>query len=74
LEDSDIPHRTKMTEISMEHFKIAYAKMCDEIQNRALGRIATTTDIWSRVNLDSHMAISAHYTMINASGRLIVKS
>ncbi|KAJ7190456.1 hypothetical protein GGX14DRAFT_331543, partial [Mycena pura] len=55
LEDSDIPHRTKMTEIICNRFRVEY-----ELMN-SLGRVSFTHDVWSRVNLDSHLAITAHY-------------
>ncbi|KAJ7703836.1 hypothetical protein B0H14DRAFT_3903685 [Mycena olivaceomarginata] len=60
LEDDDIPHRTKMAELITERFKVEYQKMIHKIQN-AISRISYTDDIWSRKNLDSHLAITAHY-------------
>ncbi|KAJ7244799.1 hypothetical protein B0H12DRAFT_961455, partial [Mycena haematopus] len=60
LDDDDIPHRTKMAQIITERFKIEYQKMIYEIQN-AISRISYTDDIWTRKNLDSHLAITAHY-------------
>ncbi|KAJ7617524.1 hypothetical protein DFH06DRAFT_961660, partial [Mycena polygramma] len=60
LDDNDIPHRTKMSELISTRFQVEYQKMIHEIQN-ALGRVSFTQDIWSRVNLDSHLAITAHY-------------
>ncbi|KAJ6539736.1 hypothetical protein B0H19DRAFT_910393, partial [Mycena capillaripes] len=60
LEDEDLPHRTKLSEIITTQFKTQYAKMVLEIQN-ALSRVSFTDDIWSRQNLDAHLAITAHY-------------
>jgi len=32
-----------------------------DLQN-SLGRVSFTSDIWSRQNLESYMAVTAHYT------------
>ncbi|KAF8129409.1 hypothetical protein K438DRAFT_1531550, partial [Mycena galopus ATCC 62051] len=60
LEDSVLPHRTKLSELICTRFQVEYQRMIHEIQN-ALGRVSFTGDIWSRGNLDSHLAITAHY-------------
>ncbi|KIY46809.1 hypothetical protein FISHEDRAFT_13473, partial [Fistulina hepatica ATCC 64428] len=58
--DSDIPHRTKVADLIIERFQAEYQKMIDEIKN-SVGRVSFTSDIWSRQNLESYMAITAHY-------------
>ncbi|KAJ7818483.1 hypothetical protein B0H14DRAFT_2248557, partial [Mycena olivaceomarginata] len=73
LEDEDIPHRTKMSQLITTRFQIEYDKMIQEIQ-ASLGRISFTHNIWSRVNLDSHLAITAHYIARNADGHLVLKT
>ncbi|KAJ6543553.1 hypothetical protein DFH09DRAFT_878057, partial [Mycena vulgaris] len=60
LDDDDIPHRTKMSQIISERVQAEYQKMIHEIQN-AIGRVSYTDDIWTRKNLDLHIAITAHY-------------
>ncbi|KAJ6542329.1 hypothetical protein DFH09DRAFT_874064, partial [Mycena vulgaris] len=60
LDDGDIPHRTKLSQLISTRFHAEYTAMIREIQN-ALGRVAFTDDVWSRGNLDSHLAITAHY-------------
>ncbi|KAJ7039415.1 hypothetical protein C8F04DRAFT_926993, partial [Mycena alexandri] len=61
LDDRDIPHRTKLSELISERFKCEWARMVDEIKN-SLGRVSATDDIWSRQNLESYMAVTVHYT------------
>ncbi|KAJ7894905.1 hypothetical protein B0H14DRAFT_2334213, partial [Mycena olivaceomarginata] len=66
LEDEDIPHCTKLSQLISTRFNIEYTAMIDEIQN-SLGRVSFTDDIWTRVNLDSHLAITAHYIVKDMS-------
>ncbi|KAJ7496486.1 hypothetical protein FB451DRAFT_1005443, partial [Mycena latifolia] len=61
LEDRDIPHRTKLSELVSQRFKYEWTRMVEEMAN-SLGRVSTTDDIWSRMSLESYMAISLHYT------------
>lgn len=89
LEDGDIPHRTKLSQLISTRFHIEYTAMIKEIQVRkyfsrnlfvnslhqnSLGRIALTDDVWSRVNLDSHLAITAHYIIKDSNGNLVLKT
>jgi hypothetical protein len=60
LDDNDIPHRTKMTCLILDTYKKEMQQTQKEM-GRAEGRISFTTDLWSDPNLDSYMAISAHY-------------
>ncbi|KII82956.1 hypothetical protein PLICRDRAFT_120022, partial [Plicaturopsis crispa FD-325 SS-3] len=60
LEDKDIPHRTKLSEMILNRFKLEYQKMTDEIKN-SLGRVSFTSDMWSSQNLSGSMAVTAHY-------------
>lgn len=91
LDDKDIPHRTKLSEIITTQFKAEYAKMVLEIQvcylafgflrcsysdnlQNALSRVSFTDDIWTRQNLNSHLAITAHYIVKDANGHLVLKT
>ncbi len=56
-----------------EAFEKEYKAIIDRIQN-AMGRVSFTSDIWSRKNLQSYMAITAHYIMCDASGRLVLRT
>lgn len=38
-----------------------------------LGRVSTTTDLWSDHNRDSFMAVKAHFMMRDDAGLLILK-
>ncbi|KAJ3804375.1 hypothetical protein F5876DRAFT_21028, partial [Lentinula aff. lateritia] len=67
LDESDIPHHTKLSELIDEHFKVEYHKIIDEIHN-SLGRLAITGDIWSRVNLEGYLAITITYLHRTTSG------
>ncbi|KIK77198.1 hypothetical protein PAXRUDRAFT_64421, partial [Paxillus rubicundulus Ve08.2h10] len=60
LQESDIPHQRKLTELIEEQYKIKYAAMLMEIQN-SLGRVSFTSDLWSNQTIKSFMAITAHY-------------
>jgi len=60
LEDKDLPHRTKMTKIILEEFKKEWKGLAEDLQN-AEGQISFTADLWSDPNLDSYMAVMAHY-------------
>ncbi|KAJ7482847.1 hypothetical protein B0H11DRAFT_1807231, partial [Mycena galericulata] len=73
LEDEDIPHRTKLSQLIASRFHTEYTKMINEIQN-SVGRVATTDDIWTRQNLDSHLAITGHYIIKDANGHLVLKT
>ncbi|KAJ3911120.1 hypothetical protein F5877DRAFT_27885, partial [Lentinula edodes] len=67
LEESDIPHRTKLSELIDKRFKSEYNKVIDEIRN-SLGRLAITGDIWSRINLEGYLAITILYLHRKPSG------
>ncbi|TRM55130.1 hypothetical protein BD626DRAFT_371953, partial [Schizophyllum amplum] len=60
LTDKDIPHRTMLTDMILLRFREKYDIMVSEIQN-SLGRVSFTADAWSRGNLESYLAITAHY-------------
>ncbi|KAJ3818438.1 hypothetical protein F5878DRAFT_493904, partial [Lentinula raphanica] len=60
LDESMIPHRTKLTELIFKQFSTEYSTMVDELKN-SLGRISLTSDMWSRGILTGFMAITAHY-------------
>lgn len=44
------------------------------LQEKALGRISYTSDLWSDINLVSYMAVTAHYCALNRNGHLDVCS
>ncbi|KAJ7468179.1 hypothetical protein FB451DRAFT_389795 [Mycena latifolia] len=73
LEDRDIPHRTKLSELVSQRFKYEWTRMVEDMAN-SLGRVSATDDIWSRMNLESYMAISLHYSAKDAKGNLVLKS
>ncbi|KDQ51399.1 hypothetical protein JAAARDRAFT_105030, partial [Jaapia argillacea MUCL 33604] len=58
--DSDIPHRTKLARLIIDKFIEEHNKLKCELQN-TLGRISFTSDCWSDINLQTHMAISGHW-------------
>ncbi|TEB26684.1 hypothetical protein FA13DRAFT_1608436, partial [Coprinellus micaceus] len=68
LDDTDIPHRTKVAQLITEAFAREYQKMVQEITT-SIGRVAFTSDIWSRRNLQSYMAVTAHYLIKTSSGK-----
>ncbi|THU82980.1 hypothetical protein K435DRAFT_619425, partial [Dendrothele bispora CBS 962.96] len=73
LKDSDIPHRTKLADRIVQHFRKEYLKMIDDIKN-SLGRLSWTSDIWSRVTLESYLAVTVHYLVRGTRGRLELRS
>ncbi|KAF8164541.1 hypothetical protein BJ912DRAFT_830308, partial [Pholiota molesta] len=58
--EKDLPHRSKLSELITVAFQREYKAMLLDIEN-ALGRVSFTSDIWSRQNMESYMAITAHY-------------
>ncbi|KAL1671438.1 hypothetical protein EV122DRAFT_190260, partial [Schizophyllum commune] len=68
IDESDLPHRTKMTELIEERFKKEFEGMRVEMENSP-GRIAFTMDVWSRINLESYLAITAHYVHTTPAGQ-----
>ncbi|KAJ6576096.1 hypothetical protein DFH09DRAFT_914994, partial [Mycena vulgaris] len=73
LQDGDIPHRTKLAQLVANRFHVEYTAMIREIQNSS-GRVSFTDDIWTRVNLDSHLAITGHYIVKDSNGNLVLKT
>ncbi|KAL1717668.1 hypothetical protein EV715DRAFT_168237, partial [Schizophyllum commune] len=68
LEEEDIPHRTLMTQLIVERFEIEKARLEEDIQNTA-GRVSYTADVWSRTNMQSFLAVTAHYIVRTDRGR-----
>ncbi|KAG2744442.1 hypothetical protein P692DRAFT_201668534, partial [Suillus brevipes Sb2] len=60
IQDKNLPHRTKLTEMILTEFRTEYCKVKNDLKN-TLGRISHTTDLWSDPNLDSFMALTAHF-------------
>ena len=69
LEVKDLPHCTKMTKMVLDEFKKEWRKFAEDMK-KAEGRILYTTDLWSDLNLDSFMAITAHYIFCPTTGLL----
>ncbi|THV02522.1 hypothetical protein K435DRAFT_594680, partial [Dendrothele bispora CBS 962.96] len=65
--DSDIPHRTKLTELIKEASIREKESIAKELQNSA-GRISFTSDMWSNTTLKGFMAITAHYMLRTHTG------
>ncbi|KAF7330238.1 putative AC transposase [Mycena venus] len=64
LEDEDIPHHKKNGRIDRQ--RVSGGIREDDPRD--------SDDIWSRGNLDSHLAITAHYIVKDANGRLVLKT
>ncbi|THU88276.1 hypothetical protein K435DRAFT_608501, partial [Dendrothele bispora CBS 962.96] len=73
IQDSDIPHRTKLSQLIVQQFQKEYSKMIGDIQN-ALGRLSWTSDIWSRINLESYLAVTVHYVARGRNRHLELRS
>ena len=69
IEEKDLPHRTKMTSLILDEFKKERNKFAQDMR-KAEGRISYTTDLSSDLNLDSFMAIMAHYMFRKKTGQL----
>jgi hypothetical protein len=84
VDDENIPHRDKLNKIILEQFNIEYKAMINRIQvcfifylhssfllnklQNSAGRVSFTSDIWSRLSLSSHIAVTAHYIAKTPSG------
>lgn len=68
IEDKDLPHRTKMTEMIHEAYRKRVQATVDELKDSE-GRISFTTDLWSDPILDSYMAVTAHYLVRDKTTR-----
>ncbi|KAJ3804061.1 hypothetical protein F5876DRAFT_27096, partial [Lentinula aff. lateritia] len=62
LHESDIPHRTRLTELILEQYEKHWKNVMSEMK-ASLGRISFTMDMWSNGVLKGFMAITAHYMM-----------
>ncbi|KAG1737505.1 uncharacterized protein EDB91DRAFT_1040512, partial [Suillus paluster] len=60
IDDTELPHRTKITQMVLDEYRREYNRAKDDIKN-ALGCISMTTDLWSDLNRDSYMAVTAHF-------------
>lgn len=69
IEDKDLPHRHKMTDMIFEAYKKRMEATIEEMK-RAEGRISFTDDLWSDPNLASFLAISSHFYVRDEKGRL----
>ncbi|KAG1731188.1 uncharacterized protein EDB91DRAFT_1001002, partial [Suillus paluster] len=60
IDDTELPHRMKITQMVLDEYRRECNRAKDDIKN-ALGRISMTTDLWSDLNRDSYMAVTAHF-------------
>ncbi|KIM61339.1 hypothetical protein SCLCIDRAFT_122302 [Scleroderma citrinum Foug A] len=60
LKDSDIPHCTKMRELVLQAWRDYFAALKANLK-KATGEISFTSDLWSADNLDSYLAMTAHW-------------
>jgi hypothetical protein len=60
IDDKDLPHRTKMTEMIFDAFKKCVEATAEELK-QSEGRISFTNDLWSDPGLDSYLAVTGHY-------------
>lgn len=70
IDDRDLPHRHKMTDMIIDAYRSRLDATKEELQ-RSLGRISFTTDLWSDPNLDSFMAVTVHYYIRDENRRLM---
>ncbi|GLB37952.1 putative encoded by [Lyophyllum shimeji] len=49
LDEDDLPHRTKLTQLIYERFQVEFKKLIEELKNAA-GRISFTSDLWTDQN------------------------
>ncbi|KAF5309470.1 hypothetical protein D9619_012446 [Psilocybe cf. subviscida] len=71
--DKDLPHRTRLADLISLQFKKEYSCMISEIKN-SLGRVAFTSDVWSRQMMESYMAITAHFIAKSVSNILTLET
>ncbi|KAF9030013.1 hypothetical protein BDZ89DRAFT_933988, partial [Hymenopellis radicata] len=60
LSNEDLPHRQSLTKLIFQVFGHAYQDIIADLA-RAIGRIAWTSDVWTRGILQGYMAITAHF-------------
>ncbi|KAF8150546.1 hypothetical protein B0H34DRAFT_616977, partial [Crassisporium funariophilum] len=58
--ESDIPHRTKITDSVLERASLIEAKLAKELE-RAPGRISLTFNGWSSSIMVAYIGVTAHY-------------
>ncbi|KAH9925070.1 hypothetical protein B0H21DRAFT_668615, partial [Amylocystis lapponica] len=73
LEERDIPHRTKTTDLILEHYAEEKTKIATDAQN-VLGRVSFTSDLWSDGQLRAFMAVTLHYMVKDQHGRLALRA
>ncbi|KAF9463607.1 hypothetical protein BDZ94DRAFT_1128067, partial [Collybia nuda] len=60
IDDDDIPHRTKITQMIFEEHQAMRQQIMAELR-KAQGHVSYTLDLWSDPNLASYMAVTAHF-------------
>ncbi|PCH38908.1 hypothetical protein WOLCODRAFT_33260, partial [Wolfiporia cocos MD-104 SS10] len=60
LDNSDIPHRTKLKQLLTARFSELQESIASDAQN-ALGRVSFTSDLWTDHQLRGFMAITLHF-------------
>jgi len=67
--DSDLPHRTALTNHIYQQYLNTYDALVKEIEG-SLGRVSFTSDIWSDPQLAAFLAMTAHWCRRDPAGRL----
>ncbi|RDB20127.1 putative AC transposase [Hypsizygus marmoreus] len=73
LEERDIPHRTKLSQLILQRFREEYDKLIAELKHTS-SRVSFTTDLWTRQNQQSYMAVTAHWCFEAADGDVKMRS
>jgi hypothetical protein len=74
LVDADIPRRDKMREAVISQWRDKFRELKSDL-SKSCGRISFTSDIWSNANLESYLALTAHWISCDeSSGRLALNA
>ncbi|KAI0730353.1 hypothetical protein C8Q72DRAFT_776173 [Fomitopsis betulina] len=73
IDDSDLPHRTKVTQLIRELYNIAMRCIATEIE-AAPGRVSFTSDLWSDHQQHGFMAITLHFCAKDQWRHLVIRS
>ncbi|KAF8871166.1 hypothetical protein BD779DRAFT_1454440, partial [Infundibulicybe gibba] len=67
LEDSDIPHRTKLRSSIMQSFRNYFQTLKANL-SESVGKVSFTANIWSSGNRTSYLGITAHWIAHDQAG------
>ncbi|KAI0725489.1 hypothetical protein C8Q72DRAFT_758932, partial [Fomitopsis betulina] len=73
IDDDNLPHRTKVTQLIKELYNIAMQRIASEIE-AAPGRISFTSDLWSDHQQHGFMAVTLHFCAKDQQRRLVIRS